>query len=122
MDLLTFVRNQRDRVAAWCFIAVGALALLLGWLGVSATPFPAEQIPYIVTGGLGGLFMLGLGALLWLSADLRDEWRKLDTIEELLREATNAAEGRADALSATSRSSPRNGRDGSRQTAKARSR
>ena len=87
MDLVTFVRNQRDRVAAWCCIAVGALALLLGWVGVSGTPFPAEQIPYVVTGGLGGLFLLGLGALLWLSADLRDEWRKLDAIDRHVVEA-----------------------------------
>ena len=89
MDLLTFVRNQRDRVAAWCCIAVGVVALILGWVGVSGTPFPAEQIPYVVTGGLGGLFLLGVGALLWLSADLRDEWRKLDAIEELLREGAD---------------------------------
>jgi hypothetical protein len=90
MDLMTFVRNQRDRVAAWLCIAVGAVALLVGWIGVSGTPFPAEQIPYIVTGGLFGLFMLGVGAMLWLSADLRDEWRKLDTIETLLRDGADS--------------------------------
>jgi hypothetical protein len=48
---------------------------------VSDTAFPAEQIPYVVSGGLVGVFLLGLGAVLWLSADLRDEWRKLDAIE-----------------------------------------
>jgi hypothetical protein len=31
-----------------------------------------------------GLFLLGLGALLWVSADLRDEWRKLDSIDRHL--------------------------------------
>ena len=45
----------------------------------------AQQIPYIISGGIGGLFLLGLGAMLWLSADLRDEWRKLDAIERQLR-------------------------------------
>jgi hypothetical protein len=88
MDFMTFVRNQRDRVGAWCSVGLGAIVLLLGWVGVSGTPFPAEQIPYIVSGGLGGLFLLGFGALLWLSADLRDEWRKLDAIEDLLRQGT----------------------------------
>ena len=100
MDFMNFVRHQRDRVAAWCCVAVGSLALLLGWLGVSGTPFPAEQIPYIVTGGLGGLFLLGFGAVLWLSADLRDEWRKLDAIEELLRQGADASLVRADAAEA----------------------
>jgi hypothetical protein len=31
-----------------------------------------------------GVFLLGLGGVLWLSADLRDEWRKLDRIERRL--------------------------------------
>ena len=30
------------------------------------------------------MFILGLGALCWLSADLRDEWTKLDRIEDAL--------------------------------------
>jgi hypothetical protein len=30
------------------------------------------------------VFILGLGALCWLSADLRDEWTKLDRIEDAL--------------------------------------
>jgi hypothetical protein len=33
---------------------------------------------------MAGLFLLGLAALLWLSADLRDEWRKLDAIDRRL--------------------------------------
>lgn len=90
MDFVTFISNQRDRVAAWVCIGLGVVALILGWVGVSSTPYPAEQIPYVVTGGLGGLFLLGLGAVLWLSADLRDEWRKLDLIEEILRDRADA--------------------------------
>jgi hypothetical protein len=82
--LRTILRGQWDRLAAWIAVGIGALALLLGWLGVSRTPFPAEQVPYIVSAGLGGIFLLGLGALLWISADLRDEWRKLDRIEDAL--------------------------------------
>ncbi|MGH9037716.1 MAG: hypothetical protein ACRD0O_18310, partial [Acidimicrobiia bacterium] len=44
--------------------------------------YPAQQMPYIVSGGLGGIFLIGLSATLWLSADLRDEWRKLDRVED----------------------------------------
>jgi hypothetical protein len=89
--LRVVLRGQWDRVAAWVAVGVGALVLLLGWLGVSRTAFPAEQIPYIVSAGIGGIFLLGLGALLWISADLRDEWRKLDRIEDAL--AAVAAQG-----------------------------
>jgi hypothetical protein len=31
-----------------------------------------------------GLFLLGAGVMLWLSADMRDEWRKLDSIDQHL--------------------------------------
>ena len=84
MALLRYVRNEWDRVAAWVCIGGGALSLLLGWIGVSGTAFPAEQNSYIASGGLFGVFLLGVGALLWISADLRDEWRKLDAIERRL--------------------------------------
>lgn len=80
MELLNWLRNQWDRAGAWVLVSGGAAALLVGWLGVSRTPYTVEQIPYIVSGGLGGIFLLGLGAMLWLSADLRDEWRVLDEI------------------------------------------
>jgi hypothetical protein len=84
MDVRRWLRTQWDRVAAWVLIAVGALALVLGWAGASNTPFPAEQIPYVLSGGIGGALLVGLGAALLLSADARDEWQKLDRIERLL--------------------------------------
>lgn len=87
MDFVKYVRHQWDRVAAWVVVAVGALAILIGWLGLSRTPFVAEQIPYVVSGGIFGLLLVGIGAMLWISADLRDEWRKIDALEEALRRA-----------------------------------
>jgi hypothetical protein len=84
MDLLRFLRNQWDRAGAWLCVIGGAVALLAGYLGVSGTRDTGKQLPYVVSGGMFGLFLLGLGALLWLSADLRDEWRKLDAIDRHL--------------------------------------
>jgi hypothetical protein len=95
MDFLKILRFQWDRVFAWVAIALGVLALLLGWLGVSREVLPAAQIPYIVSGGLGGVFLLGLGAVLWLSADLRDEWRQLREINVRLGETSLDQGGRA---------------------------
>jgi hypothetical protein len=90
MNSWLFLRRQWDRVGAWVAIGLGALTLLLGWIGVSHTAYPAEQLPYIVSGGLLGIFLLGVGATLWLSADLRDEWRKLDGIERALEAQADA--------------------------------
>ena len=83
MDVMTWVRNQWDRVSAWVLVALGGLALVLGWVGVTGTPYTFEQLPFIISGGLGGIFLLGVGAMLWISADLRDEWRKLDQLLEI---------------------------------------
>lgn len=85
MNYVRWARTQWDRVSAWCLIGLGGIAIIVGWNGVSSEPLTAQQVPYIVSGGIGGLFLLGVGAMLWLSADLRDEWRKLDAIERNTR-------------------------------------
>lgn len=84
MDSLGRLKGQWDRVAAIVLTLVGGLILILGWFGVSGQGLTSEQIPYVVSGGLGGIFLMGVGAALWLSADLRDEWTKLDRIEKVL--------------------------------------
>ncbi len=81
-------------MASWVCIGLGVICLIAGWVGVSATAFPGEQMPYVVSGGLVGLFLLGLGGVLWLSADLRDEWRELARLERAVLVAAGAeAEG-----------------------------
>lgn len=84
MELGRWLRLAWDRAAAVVLIVLGAAALVLGWIGVSGEAFPAKQLPYLISGGIAGVFILGLGALFWLSADLRDEWTKLDRIEAAL--------------------------------------
>ena len=84
MDIGRWLKSQWDRVAAVVAVILGLVALLLGWLGVSRSGLPAEQIPYLASGAVLGLFALGVAATLWLSADMRDEWRKLDDIYQRL--------------------------------------
>ena len=93
MDFMTWIRSEWDRVLGFGLIVAGAIALVLGYVGVSDSPYVAEELAYIVSGGIGGLFLLGVGASLLMSADLKDEWRKLDRIEAILRkdEPTPAA-------------------------------
>jgi hypothetical protein len=84
MDLMTWLRAEWDRVVGFTLIALGAILLVIGYLGVSDSPYVAEQLSYIASGGLGGLFLLGAGATLLILADLHDEWRKLDRVEAIL--------------------------------------
>lgn len=91
MDGKSWLRAEWDRVAGFCLIALGALLLVLGYAGVSESPYVAEGLSYIMSGGIGGLFLLGAGATLLISADLHDEWRKLDRVETQLRRAAGSA-------------------------------
>lgn len=90
MDMKLILRVFWDRVGAWLLIGLGALLLLLGWLGASGTPYVEAQIPYVISGGLTGLGLIGLGATLWLSSDLRDEWHRLRALEEAVRSLMEA--------------------------------
>jgi hypothetical protein len=90
MELGRWLRVEWDRAAAIACVVLAALLLVIGWFRMSSTPYPAEQLPFILSGGIGGVFLLGIGATLWLSADLRDEWRKLDSIDEVLHELADS--------------------------------
>ncbi len=84
MELGKWLHVAWDRAVAIALIAAGVVVVLVGWIGVSGEAYPAKQLPFIMSAGVGGMFILGVGALFWLSADLRDEWTKLDRIEEAL--------------------------------------
>ena len=84
MKWLPWVRLNWDRAGGWLFAAGGGVALLVGWIGASNSGFPAGQLPYILSGGIGGILLVVFGATLLISADLRDEWKELAQIRRLL--------------------------------------
>jgi hypothetical protein len=84
-NLRLWLRAEWDRVLGTALIVVGAVLLLVTYQGVANSRFVADQASYLASGGLGGLFLLAVGAMLRIQADLHDEWRKLDRIEAALR-------------------------------------
>ncbi|HEY3604610.1 MAG TPA: hypothetical protein VGL04_08040 [Sporichthyaceae bacterium] len=84
MDLVKVLQAQWDRAAAIASTIAGAILLIFGWYHVSDTGFVSKQLPYIASEGLGGVFLLGMGGMLWLSADLRDQWRELRAMRHRL--------------------------------------
>ena len=90
MELFKYLKVQWDRTTAGASLVLAAFCFLFGWIGVGNTPFTAQQIPYVVSGGLGGILFLTVAAVMWLSADLKDEWRKLDAIERHLEVSATA--------------------------------
>ncbi len=106
-----WLRAQWDRVIGGVAMAGGGAAILAGWYGVSSTTVVAEQIPYVISGGLGGLFLLGVGATLWLSADLRDEWRHLVDMEDRIVERLQAGARPSATVDAASTDREKRGRN-----------
>lgn len=84
-----------DRIAAVVCLIGGAGMVIAGYFGLSVRLDTAAQLPYIMSGGIGGLLVIGVGATLWISADLRDEWRKLDEIADMLAQGSDT-DGRTD--------------------------
>ena len=95
MGLVKRALVQWDRLGGAALVLVGLGVLIAGCAGVSAATETVDQMSYLISGGVLGLFLLGLGATLWLSADLRDEWRKMDHLQASVDElsATLASAG-----------------------------
>ena len=86
LPLSTLLKAQWDRTIAVVCIAVAVVMLIVGYLGISDTPYVAEQLPYFISAGAGAVVLCAVAGMMWVSADLRDEWRKLDRLEAALRD------------------------------------
>lgn len=86
---------------------LGLLAIFIGWWGASGSAYPAEQLPYVISGGLLGVGLIIAGAALfvrysmtrymrfWLLRVIYEERTQtdrtvetLERVETLLRSAT----------------------------------
>lgn len=93
----------------YILIAVGAILLLAGYLGVSREVIVARQIPYLVSGGLVGLAAITLGGRLLLIQDLRRDSGRLDRLEQAVIELHRVLLYRPDAPSLTTAQATANG-------------
>ncbi len=83
-DVSRFLRAEWDRVAGYACLAAGVVLLVAGFVGVRTSADVIDEISYLVTGGIGSIFLLGVGATMLLSADLHDDFRKLHRVEQKL--------------------------------------
>lgn len=81
----------------WILIGAGALVLLIGWFGVSREALPGKQIPYLVSGGIGGVFLAVLGAYFLGTQEMRNDSGRLDRVERMVEELHGALLRRPDA-------------------------
>lgn len=70
-----------DRALAWVLVGAALVGLLWGYRHLAGSPFGAEEVAYLISGGLSALVLLLSGVALLITADLRDEHSKLDRLE-----------------------------------------
>jgi hypothetical protein len=88
-------------VVGWVLLAISALFILFGWIGVSGTPVVAKQIPYVVSGGIFGVFLAVFGGYFLATEELRKDSGRLDRLERMVLELHHALLTRDDAPAAT---------------------
>jgi hypothetical protein len=91
MEILTLLRAQWDRALAILLTLIGASVLILGWIGVSGSEAVVKQLPYIASEGVSGIVLVAVGSVLWVSADLRDQWRELRLVRISLQELAGSS-------------------------------
>src|SRR3954469_10716128 len=84
-------------VIGWVLLGLAALFILFGWIGVSGTPVVAKQIPYVVSGGIAGVFLAIAGAYFLGTEELRKDSGRLDRLERMVLELHQTLLARADA-------------------------
>jgi hypothetical protein len=77
----------------WVLIGIGGLLVLGGYLGVSREAIVAKQIPYVVSGGIGGVVLCVLGAYFLATQELRKDSGRLDRLERMVEELRTALVG-----------------------------
>jgi hypothetical protein len=73
--LQQWARSDLRSAAGGLLVVVGAVALGLGIAGVGRAARLHEALSYVVSGGIGGLFLLVCGLMLRGSAQAREEWQ-----------------------------------------------
>jgi hypothetical protein len=78
--------------------AAAAIALFIGWWGVSGTALVAKQLPYIASAGLIGVVLITVGNRVFMTNDLRRDSGRLDRLEQMVAELHAVLLARTDAV------------------------
>ena len=95
--------------AGWGFVVAGVIVSIVGWIGVSGEAIVAKQIPYVVSGGIGGVLLAVVGAYFLGTEELRKDSGRLDRLEQKVDELHAALLSRPDAPVITSDGASGNG-------------
>lgn len=79
------------RALAAALVVAGLVCVLLGYLGVRREDDIVLQLPYLASGGVGGLALIALGAVVLVLEQMRAQTRRAAEVTESLEEWKEAA-------------------------------
>ncbi len=103
------VGNAFRPYAGWLFYGCGALLVIVGYIGVSGESIVAKQLPYLISGGIGGVLLAILGGYFLGIEELRRDGGRLDRMEQQIEELHRALLDRPDAPTVATESAGRAG-------------
>jgi hypothetical protein len=74
-------------VFALALVFAGFMAIVLGWVGMARSAAADEQLPFIVSGGMGGVGLVTFGVGVLLVAQIRTERQQLTAVLEVMASA-----------------------------------
>jgi len=83
-----WVASATRPVVGWILTALGALAILFGYLGLSRKAFVGEQLPYLISGGIGGMVLVIVGGVFLATEDIRRNLARVDDLQRTVGELT----------------------------------
>jgi hypothetical protein len=76
------MKKDRHSLAA---VVLGGVMMVIGWVGVSQATEVIDQLPYLFSGGLGGLVCLLIGLGLYIARNHARDQARIDELNEHLR-------------------------------------
>jgi hypothetical protein len=79
------MKKDWRELAAVAFAVLGGIMMVVGWVGVSQSTEVIDQLPYLFSGGLGGVVCVIIGLGLYISRNHAREQARIDEVNEHLR-------------------------------------
>lgn len=81
-----WVGQSTRPMVGWVLAGLGLIVIIVGWYGISGQALVAKQLPYLISGGLGGVALVGVGAALIGTERMRADAARVERLEEMVAE------------------------------------
>jgi hypothetical protein len=79
------------KMTGGALLVAGVVVVLIGYIGIRDESAVELQLPYLASGGIGGLAIIGLGVAAYLWAGIREQAQQVAEVVESLEEWKSTA-------------------------------